>query len=198
MAEAQDSSGGAPAKRSLGRRIGMPILLLLLCILGIGGGMAISMGPATFLAFIQGEDLPEPEETPAEDHAAAEPAGDGHGGGEGGHGTAIPGDEMTVTPFKEIIVNITSTTATGRRTTRFLKLNLALVYDTALPGADDVEARKLYLRDSFQDYLRQLNEADLQGTYGLTTLKTELLRRARAVTGSDAPQELLVSDLIVQ
>ncbi|MCA0922636.1 flagellar basal body-associated protein FliL [Pseudooceanicola nanhaiensis] len=176
----------------------MPILLLLLSALGIAGGMAISMGPATFLAFIQGEDLPEPEDAPAEEHATndhgAAQADTGHGGGHG----AAPGDEMTVTPFKEMIVNITSTTATGRRTTRFLKLNVALVYDAALPGADDVEARKLYLRDSFQDYLRQLNEADLQGTYGLTTLKTELLRRARAVTGSDAPQELLVSDLIVQ
>ena len=72
-----------------------------------------------------------------------------------------------------------ATTATGRKTSRFMKLNIALVYDEAMPGADHVEGRRLYLRDSFQDYLRQLTERDLQGSHGLATMKNELLRRAR-------------------
>jgi len=54
------------------------------------------------------------------------------------------------------------------------------------------------MRDSFQDYLRQMTERDLQGTIGLVTLKAELLRRARAITESEAPREILISDLIVQ
>jgi flagellar FliL protein len=61
-----------------------------------------------------------------------------------------------------------------------------------------VEARKLYLRDSFQDYLRQLGERDVQGSYGIAMLKSELLRRARAISASEAPQDILISDLIVQ
>ena len=101
-------------------------------------------------------------------------------------------------PFKEIIVNITDVTASGRRTTRFLKLNVALIYDEAAPGAANVAARQLYMRDSFQDYLRQLTVRDLQGSIGLVTLKAELLRRARTISGSDAPAEMLVADLIIQ
>jgi flagellar FliL protein len=108
------------------------------------------------------------------------------------------GQALIVTPFKEIIVNITATTATGRQTTRFLKMNLALVYDGMAEGSENVEARKLYLRDSFQDYLRQLGERDVQGSYGIAMLKTELLRRARAISASEAPQDILISDLIVQ
>ena len=107
-------------------------------------------------------------------------------------------DRIVVTPFQEIIVNITSTTATGRQTTRFLKLNLALAYDNTLPGAPRIEERKLFMRDSIQDYLRQLNESDLQGSIGLVRLKAELLRRARAISDSEAPQEFLIADLIVQ
>ena len=89
-------------------------------------------------------------------------------------------------------------TITGRQTTRFLKLNLALAYDNRVSGAENIESRKLFLRDSFQEYLRQLNENDLQGSIGLVRLKSELLRRARAISDSAAPQEFLIADLIVQ
>ena len=54
------------------------------------------------------------------------------------------------------------------------------------------------MRDSFQDYLRTLDERDLRGSLGLSELKSELLRRARAVSGGEAPREILVSDMIVQ
>lgn len=105
---------------------------------------------------------------------------------------------MAVTPFREIIVNINATTATGRTTSRFMKLNIALVFDDQVEGAERIEERRLFLRDSFQDYLRQLTERDLQGTLGLITIKQELLRRARVITESDAPHEILIADLIVQ
>jgi flagellar FliL protein len=111
---------------------------------------------------------------------------------------AQEGDAVIVTPFKEIIVNISATTATGRQTTRFLKLNTALVYDEKAPGADHIEERKEFVRDAFQDYLRQLSERDVQGSAGLAILKAELLRRARSIAGTDAPQEILISDLIIQ
>jgi flagellar FliL protein len=101
-------------------------------------------------------------------------------------------------PFEEIIVNITATTASGRQTSRFLKLDLALIYDASQPGAERLEERRIYLRDSFQDYLRTLDERDLRGSLGLADLKSELLRRARAVAGADIAHEILVSDMIVQ
>jgi flagellar FliL protein len=61
-----------------------------------------------------------------------------------------------------------------------------------------VEERKEFVRDAFQDYLRQLSERDVQGSAGLAILKAELLRRARSIAGTDAPQEILISDLIIQ
>ena len=54
------------------------------------------------------------------------------------------------------------------------------------------------MRDTFQDYLRQLTESDLEGSAGLASMKAELLRRARVVTGSEAPREILVADMIIQ
>ena len=39
---------------------------------------------------------------------------------------------------------------------------------------------------------------DAQIEDGLVRLKSELLRRARAISDSDAPQEFLIADLIVQ
>jgi flagellar FliL protein len=101
-------------------------------------------------------------------------------------------------PFLEIIVNITATTATGRTTSRFMKLNVAVVFDPAAEGAERIEARKLFIRDSFQDYLRLLTERDLRGSRGFVIIKQELLRRVRTVTESDAAQEILISDLVIQ
>jgi len=184
----QAASTGAPARKPLGRRLLVLLLLVLLSFAALAGGLAASMGPRAFVAFLRGEEIVEeaaPAETPEKTADTA-------------HGMAAAGSSMVVTPFKEIIVNITATTATGRQTSRFLKLNLALVYDESVEGAERVEERKLYMRDAFQDYLRQLTERDLQGTMGLVTLKAELMRRARAIAESDAPQDMLVSDLIVQ
>jgi flagellar FliL protein len=170
-----------PAPRRRFRKLRGALLTILLGTLGLAGGLVAAMGPRDALALIAGAPDPTAE------MAAGEAAG---------HGAA--GQKLVVTPFQEIIVNITATTATGRQTTRFLKMNIALVYDGMAVGSENVEARKLYLRDSFQDYLRQLGERDVQGSYGIAMLKSELLRRARAISASEAPQDILISDLIVQ
>ena len=106
--------------------------------------------------------------------------------------------KMPVMPFPEIIVNVTDTGPQGGQTSRFLKLNMLMVYDETAEGADRLIAREIYLRDSFQDFLRQLHVSDLSGSYGLAMLKTELLRRARAVGHTDAPHEILIADMVVQ
>lgn len=179
-----------------GRIVGI-LVLLLFCLGGAVGGLTVALGPEALRAALTG--AAGTEETPAADgqahgDAAAPQAEAGHGDGH----AATPKNEMAVTPFREIIVNINATTATGRTTSRFMKLNIALVFDEQAEGAERVEERRLFLRDSFQDYLRQLTERDLQGSLGLITIKQELLRRARVITESDAPQEILIADLIVQ
>lgn len=163
------------------------LALLAACSVALAAGLVVSVGPKQVLALLPGGDT----EAAAEEEGVAPEASPAAT-------AAKDGDHIVVTPFKEIIVNITATTATGRQTSRFLKLNIAMAYDSTQPGAENIEARKLFLRDSFQEYLRQLNESDLQGSIGLVRLKSELLRRARAVSESEAPQQLLIADLIIQ
>jgi len=191
MADAErDKTGGGGLGSRLIRWVGVAVL----CLAALLAGIAAALGPERAMALLTGTPpaTAEPDAAPAPEHDTAA-ATDGHVATPAG-----PAEKIVVTPFKEIIVNISATTATGRETSRFLKLNLALVYDEALPGAADIEPRKLFLRDSFQEYLRQLNEVDLQGSVGLVNLKSELLRRARAISDSEAPQEILIADLIVQ
>ncbi len=174
---------GATAPKSGPRRKIIAILaLVVLSVLALGGGLFAAVGPAGLRALLSGDTA---EETlTAEQQESVPPA--------------PPGAELVVMPFDEMIVNISATTESGRQTSRFLKLDLALVYDRTQDTEGLVEMRHIYLRDAFQDYLRQLAERDLEGTLGLVTLKTELLRRARAIAGSDAPHELLVSGLVIQ
>ncbi len=178
------------------KRLMSLVLVLVLGAAALIGGLVASLGFDGAVALVTGKEPPATE-------MAADKDGHGDDAGQETADAMQPEPEhsdgsVTVTPFKEIIVNISATTATRRQTTRCLKLNTALVYDNKIPGAEHVEERKVYLRDSFQDYLRQLSERDVQGTAGLTILKAELLRRARAVSGSQAPQDILISDLIVQ
>jgi len=164
------------------------VLAILLSLSAVAGGLVLSLGVEATLALVAGKGSENP------DHESEGHASDGvmqdkqH---------AI-NESLVVDPLKEIIVNITSITETGRKSSRFLKLNLALVFDANAEGSEHVIERKVYIRDAFQNYLRQLTERDLSGTVGVIRLKSELLRRARAVTESEAPKEVLISDIIVQ
>lgn len=168
-----------------------PILILavVLSLSAIAGGLVVSMGVDGVMALVNGsEENPQQPADGQEVGHGAEPDNTEHG--------ANPA--LIVDPMKEIIVNITSMSVTGRKSTRFLKLNLALVFDENIEGAEHITERKVYIRDAFQNYLRQLTERDLSGTIGVVRLKAELLRRVRAVTESEAPKEVLISDIIVQ
>lgn len=165
------------------------VVAIFLSLSAIVGGLALSMGTDAALELVLGGD-DESSEVTTDDMNAEKETTDGE--------EHASNATLTVNPFKEIIVNITSVTETGRKRSRFLKLNLALVFDETAEGASHVEERKIYIRDAFQNYLRQLTERDLSGTIGVVRLKSELLRRARAVAESDAPKEVLISDIIVQ
>lgn len=64
--------------------------------------------------------------------------------------------------------------------------------------ADPMQARQPRMRDAFIEYLSQLSEQDVTGSSGLASTRAELLRRARAVAGNDAPRALLIQDFIIQ
>ena len=160
------------------------VLAVVLSLSALAGGLVVSMGTEGVVALFNGEtetpDIEESHEMEAQENPE------------------LSNVSLVVDPLKEIIVNITSITETGRKSSRFLKLNLALVFDEHAEGAENVLERKVYIRDAFQNYLRQLTERDLSGTIGIVRLKSELLRRARAVTESEAPQGVVISDIIVQ
>lgn len=177
-----DEGGDAAPKGKSRRKIGMILGLVLLSVVALVGGLVAAVGPSSLLAMLGGD---APHEEVAAPHA-------------GGENPTPPGADMVVMPFDEMIVNITATAASGRQTSRFLKLDLALVYDKTQDQDGLVEMRHVFLRDAFQDYLRQLAERDLDGTLGLVTVKGELLRRARAIAGNDAPHEVLIMGLVIQ
>ena len=64
--------------------------------------------------------------------------------------------------------------------------------------SDPMQARQPRMRDAFIEYLSQLSEQDVTGSSGLASTRAELLRRARAVAGNEAPRALLIQDFIIQ
>ena len=181
MEATEDQKGG----KSPLRKASIASVLFVVCLAAAAGGMALSMGPAAFLSLFGGS-------SEAQDEAGAP----GHAPHSSAQGTDATPLEML--PVDEMIVNITALTLSGRKTSRFLKIDAAILYDPAIPGAGEIPERYLYIRDSFQDYMRQLGESDLEGSAGLARLKSELLRRARAVSGSEAPRDILIADMVIQ
>ena len=179
---ASSETDDAPAPKSRRKLILAAAAVLVLVALGGGGYVFLSSGPSEEMA----EKPKEPEKKRAED----KPMDDGT--------AAAVNQQYAVAPFKEIIVNISSITINGQASSRFLKLNIALVYDPNAEGAERIEERQIYIRDSFVEFLRQVTERDLNGSAGLAFLKSELLHRVRLLAESDAPKDLLIADLVIQ
>lgn len=176
-----EDDGAKPQGRPR-RRLIIILGLALLSVVALLGGVVAAVGPSGVVAMLSGDSGDIEAAVPQSADANPPP----------------PGAELVVMPFEEMIVNITATADSGRQTSRFLKVDLSLVYDKTQDPGGLVETRHIYLRDAFQDYLRQLADRDLEGTHGLITVKGELLRRARAIAGSDAPHEMLITGLVIQ
>ncbi|MEM9475687.1 MAG: flagellar basal body-associated FliL family protein [Pseudomonadota bacterium] len=179
---ASSETDEAPAPKSRRKLILAAAAVLVLVALGGGGYVFLSSGPSEEMA----EKPKETQKKKAED----KPMDDGT--------AAAVNQQYAVAPFKEIIVNISSITINGQASSRFLKLNIALVYDPNAEGAERIEERQIYIRDSFVEFLRQVTERDLNGSAGLAFLKSELLHRVRLLAESDAPKDLLIADLVIQ
>ncbi|RMH45733.1 MAG: flagellar basal body protein FliL [Alphaproteobacteria bacterium] len=187
------------------------LVALVMSVASLGGGfmlarMAYKEDAANFEPKPDAPDAVEVvDETEGHGAVVVDPADahGGHGAKEAGGGHAAEAEKVAEDPeglleFGEIVTNITSHAPDGTSRKSFLKLGLYLVYRPE-PGAKDLmKERKPFMRDLFTGYLRGLTEADLRGAVGLLNVKAELLKRARAAVGSDLPQEILISDLIVQ
>lgn len=180
---AQADGGEVAAGAGSRRKLFMILGLVVLSVVAVGGGLVVAIGPSGLTAMLSGDTADEELAAPQPEDASPPPP---------------PGADLVVMAFDEMIVNISATTDSGRQTSRFLKLDLALVYDSKQDPDGLVETRHIFLRDAFQDYLRQLADRDLDGTHGLVTVKGELLRRARAIAGSEAPHEVLITGLVIQ
>jgi len=177
--DGDEVAAGAGSRRKLFMILGLVVLSLV----AVGGGLVVAIGPSGLTAMLSADTDDEEVAAPQQEDASPPPP---------------PGADLVVMAFDEMIVNISATTESGRQTSRFLKLDLALVYDSKQDPDGLVEMRHIFLRDAFQDYLRQLADRDLDGTHGLVTVKGELLRRARAIAGSEAPHEVLITGLVIQ
>ena len=180
--DAQMGEDDAPAKK--------PRRKIILAAVGLVALLAIGAGAYVVLGTGSNEDVAEKSNEAESKHAEEKAMGDGE--------AAALKEKYAVAPFKEIIVNISSITINGQASSRFLKLNIALVYDPAAEGAERIAERQIFIRDSFVEFLRQVTERDLNGSAGLAFLKSELLHRVRLLSESDAAKDLLIADLVIQ
>ena len=104
-------------------------------------------------------------------------------------------------PIGRITVNIEASVGLGDKRSRFLVIEPTLVYDSQfdlLSTTGGMAEMQPAIRDSFIEYLSQLHENDVYGSAGLAELRSELLRRARLVSQSEAPVNILLQDFVLQ
>lgn len=204
------AAGADPGRK--GMSTGRKLLLVGVAVASLAaGGVGLWFGLGLFKS---GTD-----EAAAQEHVAAGAEGDHAAEGAAANVVGVPGGSAMLT-LDDMILNIRGTSAAGRETSRLMRISLTLVYDAAYDGiaaptpaegdhgvangapqanpAGAMAAKTPFLRDAFLEYLRQLTDRDLDGTLGLSTAKAELLKRARAVVGGDAPREVLIGDLVIQ
>jgi len=99
--------------------------------------------------------------------------------------------------FDDITTNMNGLDLNGRPMRSYLKLSIVMVYAPSDEAKSLMEERQPFMRDLFNTYIRSLTEADIRGSIGVLTIKSELLKRARAAAGNELPQEILIQDLIV-
>ena len=175
------------------------IAAVVLSLVSLGGGFFLAR-----MAFQQDAETYAPDyveevvEKGVDEELAAKESEEKNadGGGEGEE--EVKTAEDGIIEFDEILTNITSYNQHGVPINAFLKMNVVMVYRPDPGSRELMERRKPFMRDLFNGYARRLTEADVRGMAGILTVKSELLKRARAAAGNDLPQEILISDLIVQ
>lgn len=106
---------------------------------------------------------------------------------------APPTRAVSFVDLPDLLVNL----RTSERRPRFLKLRLALeVKDEA--AAEAVRALTPRVMDSFQLYLRSLDERELDGPRGLQMLKDDMLARINHALAPAQVADVLVKEMLIQ
>ncbi len=95
--------------------------------------------------------------------------------------------------LEEFIANLD----VGSKRPSFLKMTVSL----ELPGESQIprlESKMPRIRDSFQLYLRELRQQDLQGSAGIYRLREELLLRVNKVIYPAKVSDILFKEILVQ
>ncbi|PWC35153.1 flagellar basal body-associated FliL family protein [Azospirillum sp. TSO22-1] len=101
--------------------------------------------------------------------------------------------ETVPVPFElpEVVVNLPADVPS-----RFMKVGITL---TLVPQERaGVERMLPHLMNALQDFLRNLNQQDLQGSAGLHRLRSELRRRFNLIVGREAVTDVLLRSLLTQ
>jgi flagellar FliL protein len=95
--------------------------------------------------------------------------------------------------MEEFVVNLN----VGSKRPSFLKLTVSLELggESQIPRVEDKMPR---IRDSFQTYLRELRQDDLQGSAGLYRLREELLLRINKIVYPAKVNDILFKEILVQ
>lgn len=212
MAKAPETKDQKPSAEADGEEGDKPksskkllLAAVALSLLSLGGGfflaqMAFKNDAKQYEPDYVEETEPAPEEGEGKDKDMADGEADPYAeedGKEEETAETAPANEGML-EFDEILTNIVSYNAQGVPSNAFLKLNVVLVYRPDDGALSKMEKRQPFMRDLFNGYARSLTEADVRGMAGILNVKAELLKRARAAAGNDLPQEILISDLIVQ
>ena len=176
------SEGGAEETAAPGRKFSRRLIIM------VGGGaflFLVLVGVVLFL-LLGGSSKEAASEAKPEETAAAAPAAE-----------AKAPDAKNAGPFfvelDDLIVNLA--TQPGKKPS-YLKLKVTLELDH--PDTPALDSAKPRIVDTFQVYLRELRQEDLQGSVGVVRLKEELLQRVNAAVAPIEVRAVLFKDFLVQ
>lgn len=95
--------------------------------------------------------------------------------------------------LEEFLVNLNNP---GKQVS-FLKMTVTLEIPN-MKTKETVESKMPLIRDTFQIYLRELRNSDLQGSAGIHRLREELLMRVNKITDPYPITNILFKEIIVQ
>lgn len=175
-AEGAEGEGGEESPKKKSNTLVIILIVIILILVGAGA--------AFFLGLIPGMG----------------PGSSGAGGSGNGPKVAEQMDEQgniisrsIYYDMEEFVVNLN----VGSKTPSFLKMTISLELpsESQIPA---IEAKMPRIRDSFQVYLRELRQNDLQGSAGMYRLREELLLRINKVVYPAKVNDILFKEILVQ
>ena len=168
--EEEGEDGGGKKKKS--KKLKIIIILLIALLIGGGGAAAYFLGLFEKKIEVSSGEIREGEEIIGEDGVI---------------------EKTVFYDMEEFIANL----SVGSKRPSFLKMtvSLELAGESQIPV---VESKMPRIRDSFQVYLRELRQEDLQGSAGLYRLREELLLRINKIVYPAKINDILFKEILVQ